>query len=323
MTKLPLIDLHRHLEGSIRTSTVLDVAARTGHELATRSRPRTALVADGSETGLLPYLAKVDVAIGVLTELDDWSRAAAEAVDDAFDDGLDYLELRYCPGIIAHDTGLAPEAVIDAVSDAVAERSARRQLPVGLIGIVVRHLGADSAEQQIATLLSRRESFCAVDLAGDEANFPAQLFAEAFGKARDAGLHVTIHAGEAAGADSVWDAVKHLGAERIGHGVRAAEDPQLMEWLAKHSVTLEVSLTSNTQTGAAPSYAEHQIHKLLAAGVPVTLNTDNPRVSDVKLSQEHRVAVNEVGLTAEQLALVARQSAAATFGDVGALRDKH
>ncbi|NEA35803.1 adenosine deaminase [Streptomyces sp. SID13031] len=315
MTNLPLIDLHRHLEGSIRTSTVLDIAARTGHELATRPAPRTALVADGSQTGLLPYLAKVDVAIGVLTELDDWSRAAAEAVDDAFDDGLDYLELRYCPGIIAHDTGLAPEAVIDAVSDAVAERSARRKLPVGLIGIVVRHLGADSAEQQIATLLSRKDTFCAVDLAGDEANFPAQLFAAAFAKARDAGLHVTIHAGEAAGADSVWDAVKHLGAERIGHGVRAAEDPRLMEALAERGVTLEVSLTSNTQTGAAPSYAEHQIHKLLAAGVPVTLNTDNPRVSDVKLSQEHRAALNEVGLTAEQLAKVAQQSLTAAFGN--------
>ncbi|MEV8372788.1 adenosine deaminase [Kribbella sp. NPDC056861] len=313
MRSLPLVDLHRHLEGSIRTSTVLDIAERTGHPLATRSKPRTALVADGSEGGLLPYLDKVDVAIGVLTELDDWSRAAAEAVDDAFDDGLDHLELRYCPGIIAHDTGLPPEAVIDAVSDAVAERSARRGLPVGLIGIVVRHLGAESAEQQITTLLSRRDRFCAVDLAGDEANFPAQLFAPAFQKARDAGLHVTIHAGEAAGPESVWDAVRHLKAERIGHGVRAAEDPELMEHLARHNITLEVSLTSNTQTGAAPSYAEHQIHTLLAAGVPVTLNTDNPRVSDVKLSQEHRAAVNEVGLAEDQLVQVAEQSVSAAF----------
>ena len=313
MSHLPLVDLHRHLEGSIRTSTVLDIAARTGHELSTRSTPRTALVADNEQTGLLPYLDKVDIAIGVLTELDDWHRAAGEAIDDAFDDGLDYLELRYCPGIIAHETGLAAEAVIDAVSAAVAERSTERGLPVGLIGIVVRHLGADSAEQQMNTLLSRKESFCAVDLAGDEANFPAQLFAEAFAKARDAGLHVTIHAGEAAGPESVWDAVRHLGAERIGHGVRAAEDPRLMEHLAAHNITLEVSLTSNTQTGAAPSYANHQIHQLLAAGVPVSLNTDNPRVSNVRLSQEHRTAMTEVGLTTDQLTTVAEQSAAAAF----------
>ncbi len=315
MSHLPLVDLHRHLEGSIRTSTVLDIAARTGHELTKRSTPRTALVADNEQTGLLPYLDKVDIAIGVLTELDDWHRAAGEAIDDAFDDGLDYLELRYCPGIIAHETGLAAEAVIDAVSAAVAERSTKRGLPVGLIGIVVRHLGADSAEQQMNTLLSRKESFCAVDLAGDEANFPAQLFAEAFAKARDAGLHVTIHAGEAAGPESVWDAVRHLGAERIGHGVRAAEDPRLMEHLAAHNITLEVSLTSNTQTGAAPSYANHQIHQLLAAGVPVSLNTDNPRVSNVRLSQEHRTAMTEVGLTTDQLMTVAQQSAAAAFNN--------
>lgn len=314
-TRLPLVDLHRHLEGSIRTSTVLDVAERTGHELAKRPAPRTALVAGQEQTGLLPYLDKVDIAIGVLAELDDWHRAAGEAIDDAFDDGLDYLELRYCPGIIAHETGLAAEAVIDAVSDAVAERSKKRGLPVGLIGIVVRHLGAESAEQQMSTLLSRKESFCAVDLAGDEANFPAQLFEEAFARARDAGLHVTIHAGEAAGPESVWDAVRHLGAERIGHGVRAAGDPRLMEHLAAHDITLEVSLTSNTQTGAAPSYANHQIHQLLEAGVPLSLNTDNPRVSNVRLSQEHRTAMTEVGLTADQLATAAHQSVAAAFNN--------
>lgn len=313
---MPLVDLHRHLEGSIRTSTVLDIAERTGHELANRPNPRTALVADPAETGLLPYLAKVDLAIGVLSELDDWSRAAAEAVDDAYDDGLDYLELRYCPGITAHETGLAAEEVIDVVSDAVVERSRRRNLPVGLIGIVVRHLGADSAEHQMSTLLSRRDRFCAVDLAGDEANFPAQLFAAQFTRARDAGLHVTIHAGEAAGPQSVWDAVKHLGAERIGHGVRAAEDPRLMEHLAEHGITLEISLTSNTQTGAAPSYSQHQIHQLLAAGVPVTLNTDNPRASNTRLSQEHQLALSEVSLTVDQLNAVAQQSVAAAFTDL-------
>jgi adenosine deaminase len=313
VNRLPLVDLHRHLEGSIRTSTVLDVAERTGHELVRRTAPRAALVADDKQTGLLPYLDKVDLAIGVLTSLDDWNRAAREAVDDAFDDGLDLLELRFCPGIIAHETGLAPEAIIDAVADAVAEQAKKRELQVGLIGIVVRHLGADSAAEQMASLLARKDRFCAVDLAGDEANFPATLFADAFAKARDAGLHVTIHAGEAAGPESVWDAVRELGAERIGHGVQAAEDPRLMEWLAEHGVTLEVSLTSNTQTGAAPSYAHHQIHPLLAAGVPVALCTDNPRASNVRLSQEHKTALAEVGLTPTQLKTVAEQSVAAAF----------
>jgi adenosine deaminase len=124
---------------------------------------------------------------------------------------------------------------------------------------------------------------------------------------------VTVHAGEAAGPHSVRAAVEHLGAERIGHGVRSAEDPALLEELARRGVTLEVALTSNTQTGAAPGYRDHQIHALLAAGVPVTLNTDNPRVSDVTLSQEHALARYAAGLTAGQLESVARQSAVAAF----------
>ena len=315
--RLPLIDLHRHLEGSVRTDTVLEIAVRTGHPLASLADPRAALVADEPLPGLLPYLHKVDVAVPVLTSAEDWYRAAAEVVDDAADDGLDHLELRYSPGFIASETGLAREAVIDVVSDAVETTAARRGLSVGLVGIVVRDLGPESAREQVATMLSRRERFCGVDLAGNEAGFPAELFAPAFAAARDAGLHVTAHAGEAAGAESVWAAVRHLGAERIGHGVHAVEDPTLLEHLAAHGITLDVALTSNTQTGASPSLRRHQIHALLAAGVPVTINTDDPRVSDVTLSQEHRTAVTQVGLTPDQLRTVAEQSLRAAFTDLG------
>ena len=317
--RLPLIDLHRHLEGSIRTSTVLDIAVRTGHPLAALERPRAALVADEPLPGLLDYLHKVDVAVSALTGVEDWTRAATEVVDDAFDDGLDYLELRYSPGFIASETGLSREAVIDAVSDAVEAASVRRGMSVGLIGIVVRDLGPDSAREQVASMLSRVERFCGVDLAGNEAGFPAELFVPAFAAARDAGLHVTAHAGEAAGAESVWAAVRHLGAERIGHGVRAVEDPALLEHLAERSITLDVALTSNTQTGASVSLRGHQIHALLAAGVPVTINTDDPRVSNVTLSQEHRTAVAEVGLTPAQLRSVAEQSVRAAFTDLGSV----
>lgn len=315
--RVPLIDLHRHLEGSIRTGTVLELAARTGHPLAMLDDPRAALVADEPLPGLLPYLHKVDIAVSALTTEQDWARAAAEVVDDAADDGLDHLELRYSPGFIASETGLPREAVIDAVSDAVGSAAARRGLSVGLVGIVVRDLGPDSAREQVATMLSRRERFVGVDLAGNEAGFPAELFAPAFAAARDAGLHVTAHAGEAAGPGSVWAAVRHLGVERIGHGVRSVEDPALLEHLATRGITLDVALTSNTQTGAAPSLRGHQIHALLAAGVPVTINTDDPRVSDVTLSQEHRTAVTDVGLTPDQLRTVAEQSLRAAFTDLG------
>jgi adenosine deaminase len=315
MATYPLIDLHRHLEGSIRSSTFLDVAVRDGHPLATADRPRELLVADGPLGGLLPYLARVDDQIGVFAALDDWRRVGREAVEDAFDDGLDYVELRFSPYFIRQQTGLAPQAVIDAVADGVAAGSRVTGLPVGLIAIILRDLGPAAAGEQVATFLTRRDLWCGVDLAGNEAGYAAALFAPAFGRVRDAGLHVTVHAGEAAGPESVRAAVEHLGAERIGHGVRAAEDPRLLERLAASGVTLEVALTSNTQTGAAPGYRDHQIHALLAAGVPVTLNTDNPRVSDVTLSQEHALARYAAGLTPAQLRMVAEQSAAASFRD--------
>jgi adenosine deaminase len=313
MATHPLIDLHRHLEGAIRSSTFLDVAARDGHPLASADRPRELLVAGGPLGGLLPYLAKVDDHIGVFAAPDDWRRAGREAVQDAFDDGLDYVEFRFSPYFIRQQTGLAPEAVIDAVADGIAAGSRATGLPVGLIATILRDLGPEAAQEQVRTFLTRRGLWCGVDLAGNEAGYAAALFAPAFAAVRDAGLHVTVHAGEAAGPQSVREAVEHLGAERIGHGVRSAEDPALLEELARRGVTLEVALTSNTQTGAAPGYRDHQIHALLAAGVPVTLNTDNPRVSDVTLSQEHALARYATGLSDAQLESLARQSAAAAF----------
>ncbi|GGQ74371.1 adenosine deaminase [Couchioplanes azureus] len=313
---LPLIDLHRHLEGSIRSSTFLDIARRDGHPFARVARPRDELVAQGAMGGLLPYLAKVDDRIGVIAGLADWRRVAREAVEDAFDDGLDYVEFRFSPYFIRQQTGLAPEAVADAVAEGVAAGSQVTGLKVGLIATILRDLGPEAAVAQVSAFLTRREMFCGVDLAGNEAGYAAELFRPAFQAVRDAGLHVTVHAGEAAGPASVRAAVRELGAERIGHGVRAAEDPALMAELAQAGVTLEVALTSNTQTGAAPGYRQHQIHALLAAGVPVTLNTDNPRVSDTTLSHEYALARLATGLTEEQVRTVAEQSVRAAFTDL-------
>lgn len=127
------------------------------------------------------------------------------------------------------------------------------------------------------------------------------------------GLRLTAHAGEAAGPESVWDAVRYLRVERIGHGVRAAEDPRLMSHLAEHGITLEVALTSNVQTRAAASYADHPVRTLLRHGVPVTLNTDNPRASGTTLRREFDLAASLAGLTGEDLTAIARHSLAASF----------
>ncbi len=304
-----LIDLHRHLEGSLRVATTLEFAHRDGHSLASAADPEELLVARGPLGGLLPYLDKVDAAPSAFPRAADWERAARECVADAKADGLDYLEIRFSPWFIRQETGLAPEEVIDAVADGARAGG----LPVGLIGILLRDLGPELGDAQVDTVLSRRDVFCGVDLAGNEAGVPAAEFAGAFARARDAGLHVTVHAGEAAGAESVRAAVEHLGAERIGHGVRSAEDPALLELLAARRITCEVALTSNLHTSVAVSYAEHPVRRLLDAGVPVALCTDDPRASAITLSGEYAVAAPAAGLTPADLDRIAADAARAAF----------
>jgi adenosine deaminase len=303
----PLADLHRHLEGSIRPATAVELAARAGI-----SKPaaqwRSAFVAADREGGLLPYLAKIENATALVRALDDWRRVTAEAITDAFSDGLAALELRFSPQFISGMTGLDADDVIEAVGDAVS--SAALPIEVGLIGIIVRDEGPDSAAAQVRRLLRHKSALVGVDLAGDEAGYPAALFAPAFRLAREAGLPATVHAGEAAGPRSVWDSLR-LGPQRIGHGVRSAEDPRLLEHLAASGVTLEVAITSNVQTGAARSRSRHQLAALAAAGVRVALCTDNPTVSDTRLTREYEVARDLVDAAA--LDNIKRNALAARF----------
>ena len=299
----PLVDLHRHLEGSIRPATSVEFAARAD----IYALPRAALVAAEREEGLLPYLAKIENATAFVRTLEDWRRVTAEAVADAASDGLSAVELRFSPQFIAGATGLDADGVIEAVSDAA---DTGLPIEVGLIGIIVRDEGPDSAVDQARRLLRHQRKLAGVDLAGDEAGYPAALFAPAFRLAHENGLPVTVHAGEAAGPRSVWDALD-LGPRRIGHGVRSAEDPRLMAHLAAAGITLEVAITSNVQTGATRNRAEHQLATLVAAGVRVALCTDNPAVSDTRLTREYQIASDLVD--AASLDLIRQNALAARF----------
>jgi adenosine deaminase len=303
----PLIDLHRHLEGSIRPATSIELATRAGACMPP-AQWRSALVAAEREEGLVAYLAKIENATALVRTLDDWRRVTMEAITDAFSDGLAALELRFSPQFIARMTGLDADDVIDAVSDAAS--SLGLPIEVGFIGIIVRDEGPDSAVAQVRRLIRHKSALVGVDLAGDEAGYPAALFAPAFRLAREHGLPITIHAGEAAGPQSVWDALR-LGPYRLGHGVRSAEDPRLLAHLAASGVTLEVAITSNVQTGAARGRAQHQLTALVAAGVRVALCTDNPAVSDTRLSREYELALELVD--AASLDLIRQNALAARF----------
>lgn len=298
-----LIDLHRHLEGSIRPSTALELSDDSDDPTW-----RDRVQATPSDGGLLPYLARIETLTRQIRTLEGWRRVTREAIADAYDDGLDGVELRFSPEFIASMTGLHPEDVMQAVADAASTYAL--PIDVGLIGIVVRDAGPEAAGRQMDLLVRHGDALVGVDLAGDEAGYPARDFAPAFRQAQSAGLAITIHAGEAAGPESVWDAVNHLGPQRIGHGVRSVEDPGLLDELARRSITLEVAPSSNVQTGAVTALLDHPLPRLLAAGVPVAVCTDNPTTSATTLCHELERAESLVGPGGvEQVRRDARQAA--------------
>jgi adenosine deaminase len=191
--------------------------------------------------------------------------------------------------------------VIEGVVAGIAEGVDATGVRVNLIGILSRTYGAETCHKELDALLAYREHFVALDLAGDEANFPAPLFVDHFKKGRDAGWRITVHAGEAGGAQSVWDAIKLLGAERIGHGVRALDDPKLAGYLAENRVPIEANLTSNVHTSTVPNLASHPLREMMARGLVCSINTDDPGVSGIDLPHEFEVAAPAAGLTREQI----------------------
>jgi adenosine deaminase len=300
---LPLIDLHRHLEGNVRPETVFDLRKQRGLPLPVDDAAefRRYVQVGEPQPGLLAFFEKFDWITGALADYAACERIAYESVIDARTEGLDYFELRFSPLFMAKPHGLDPARVTEAVVAGVERGQAEAGVPCGLIGIMSRTFGPERAMTELRSLLMQRDALAAIDLAGDEIHFPAELFIEHFRMTRDAGLHVTVHAGEAAGPESIWQAIRFLGAERIGHGFAAAQDPALVAYLAERQIGLEMSLTSNVQISAFASYAEHPVRELLEAGVLIALNTDDPGISAVDIRHEYEVAAPAAGLSPEQI----------------------
>ena len=300
--KLPLIDLHRHLDGSIRLTTILELGQDHGIKLpGTLEELRAHIQITERHPGVMAFIEKIVRMTTVLGDIDACRRIARENVEDAKGEGIDYIELRFSPWFMAEPHELDPAGVTAAVVEGVAEGEKATGVRVKLIGILSRNYGPDIARKELAALLTQRERIVALDLAGDEAKFPARLFTEHFERGRDAGWHVTIHAGESAGPESVWDAVRLLGAERIGHGVRAIEDPALVDFLAENRIGIEANLTSNVQTSTVPDLAAHPLREMLARGLLASINTDDPGVSAIDLPYEFEVAAPAAGLSREQI----------------------
>lgn len=296
--KLPLLDIHRHLDGNVRAQTILELGRQFNLKLPADNVealiPHVQVI--DPEPNLMAFLQKLDWGVAVLGDYDACRRIAIENVEDAVAQGLDYVELRFSPYYMAQSQGLHPEGVVEAVVDGV--NSACKDLPLkaNLIGILSRTYGTKICQQELDALLAFKDDLVAVDLAGDEIGFPGELFVDHFKQVRDAYLAATIHAGEALGAQSIWQAINELGASRIGHGVKAIEDAQLMDYLRDKRIGIESCLTSNIQTSTITSLDVHPLKRFLDHGILASINTDDPAVQGIEIDNEYNVAAPAAGL---------------------------
>ena len=324
---LPLIDLHRHLDGSVRLETILEVGLQHNLPLPARDleglRPFNQVTTP--EPDILAFFAKFEWQVGILVNYDVCRRIAYENVQDAQREGIDYIELRFSPWFMAEPHGLNPAGVVEAVVDGVTAGQRDFGVQANLIGIISRTFGPEVGQKELDALLTEREHLVALDLAGDEKNFPGEWFIDHFRQGREAGWQVTVHAGEAGGSQSIWQAIRDLRATRIGHAVRAVDDPELMDYLAANGIGVETNLTSNVQTSTVPGYTSHPLKTFLKQGILATINTDDPGISAIDLPFEYEVAVEKAGLSQMQVTQAQKNALETAFlsaAEKAALRAK-
>lgn len=304
LAALPKIELHRHLEGSLRLSTLREIALAEKIDLPARTleelRPYVQVTND--EPNFSNFLSKFHALRRFYCSPEIISRLTYEVIEDAANDNIRYMELRFTPAALAKTKGYPLNEVVQWVLMAVIK--ARRAFPaiqVELIASFNRHESLAIAETVTQIAVEQKEYLVGLDLAGDEVNHAATPFAPLFQEAKKAGLGITVHAGEWTGPANVQQAIELLGADRIGHGVRALEDPRVAALARERGVAFEVCVTSNVQSGVVQRFSDHPLRQMLAHPLEVTINTDDPCVSDITLTDEYEVAVDDLGLTPEAL----------------------
>lgn len=327
VASLPKVLLHDHLDGGLRPATIVELAAQVGHELPTTDPDELGrwFVESASAGSLELYLETFAHTVAVLQTADALRRVARECALDLAADGVVYAEVRFAPEQHV-EQGLSLQDVVDAVRTGFDEGMAQARAdgrPIRVLAILcaMRHLDRWQEVAELA-IANRDAGVVAFDLAGPEDGFPPSRLSEVFGTLRRAHFPCTLHAGEAAGLDSIADAVAE-GALRLGHGVRLADDVGaddlgdrlglLAHWVRDRRLALEVCPSSNVQTGGAASIAEHPVTRLLRLGFAVTVNTDNRLQSGTSLGRELTLLVDEAGWTLADLEHVAATAAAHAF----------
>lgn len=311
-----MIELHLHLDGSLRPKTVWELGKQQGIDLSAKDIEELKFmmeVPDDCKT-LHECLERFDLPLKVLQTTDAIERVSYEIVEDLSKLGIDYAEVRFAPQL-STNKGLTQSEIVEAAINGV--KRGMKDFPSIKCGLILCCMrGENIQDKNIETIEVAKKYLgdvvCAVDLAGAESLYPTEIFEPVFKKANEYNLPRTIHAGEAAGPDSIRKALSY-GTKRLGHGVNAIYDKELMKELIDNEVTLEVCVKSNYQTKVVESIEEHPIKKLFDAGVRVTVNSDNMTVSATNIHKEIEILKNRLGFTDEDIEKMQKYAEEARF----------
>ena len=288
LQKLPKVELHCHLDGSLRIPTILDLAKQDKVTLPTSSSDKLSklLVIGKTRGSLEDYIKRFDITLSVMQTPEALRRTAYELIEDVAKENVRYIEIRYSP-ILHTEKEMTIGESVEAVRRGLQRGQKDFGVKSGIIVCGIRNISA-AASLKLADLTVRYKNKGVVgfDLAGAEENFPAKDHQEAFYMILNNNINATIHAGEAYGPSSIHQAIHHCGAHRIGHGTRLKENKDLMNYVNDHRITLEICLTSNWQTRSIRSLKYHPLKYYYDQGIRVTINTDNRLMSGTTLTKE-------------------------------------
>lgn len=311
IVRMPKIELHVHLEGSISSRTLRELAQRNGISIPVRNSDDTAQLYYFQN--FIDFLKRYRELLKAIVSGEDFERLAYELGMVLAHQNVVYAEVMLSP--VQHILrGMDMHEVLAGTSAGFARAERERGIMMRIALDYGRQYGPDGAWPLLEVARKADEyGLVGWSIGGNEIGHPPEQFAEVYAAAHDVGLHLMAHAGEVAGSESVWGAVDVLKVQRVGHGIRSIDDPRLMEHLRAHNIVLDICPSSNVYTGAVKSWTEHPLPQLYKSGVPVTINTDDPSFFATTLTSEFRHVVRHFGFTIDDLCQLVRTSAAACF----------
>ena len=313
--RLPKTEIHIHLEGSIRTQTILDVARQYNLKLPAYDPvelDRHVKVYDQMRD-LAAVLEAFAIFQNSITSPQVVERIAWELFEDAAAQNIRLFEVRFSPDWAFHGHNLDWDACLEALLRARERAERELDMAVGYIAITSRSMGPESCVRTVDWAIRHRDHILGVDLADAEDLFPIRMFAGPVLKAKEAGLKVTVHSGENTPASSVVETIRAVHPDRIGHGIHIIEDMQVVEFVKEAGITLEVNPWSNYLTNSVRTIEEHPLKRLYDLGVRVTINSDDPEVLETNLNNEYRIAHEILGISLEDILVCNRYACEASF----------